>query len=123
MISSVYRGFSSIGVRGINTELHDVELVKRDILNHFYTRLGERRGRPEFGSIIHDLVMENFTDNTEAKVIADAKRIIRSDPRVSLRDLRVTLIPDSHRIVVSIQLLYRELNAVDWVEAVFGGNT
>lgn len=113
MSSSVYRGYSSIDVKSVNTECYDVELVERDLLNHFRTRLGSRRGRPLFGSIIHDLIMENFDDRTERLVRADAKRIIGAEPRVRTLKQEVILSPDTHTIIVSALLRYVELNITD----------
>ncbi len=53
---ATFIGYSSVDRKFGNFTLKDVELAKRDLLNHFYTRKGERLGEPEFGSIIQDMV-------------------------------------------------------------------
>ena len=119
MVAALYRGYSSVVNNGINTELYDVELVKQDLRNHFMTRLGERVGRPEFGSIIHDLLFEPFDDRTEGQVTADVQRIIASDPRVEPREVRITLDEDAHEITVDIALQYVEFDMEDWFRVEF----
>ena len=42
-----YRGFSSNEIKN-NFKLYDMELVKRDLLNHFYIRKGEKLENPNF---------------------------------------------------------------------------
>lgn len=119
MVSSRYRGYSSINRKTLNTELYDIELVKQDLRNAFMTRLGERRGRPTFGSIIHDLIMEPFDDRTESAVIADAMRIFRMEPRVRVNSLNVYLDPDSHQIIIRANLLMIEFNMATAFEQTF----
>ena len=51
-------GFNTVGRLFPPFKLTDVDLVKRDLLNHFNTRRGERVMNPEFGTIIYDLLMD-----------------------------------------------------------------
>ncbi len=104
MAVALYRGFSTTGVEGLNTTLYDIELVKQDLLNHFNTRLGERVGRPEFGSIIPELLFDLVDDRTESLVVQDAERIINEDPRVTLLELEADVNPDNHTIQLDIKL-------------------
>ena len=119
MAAPLYRGFSTVANDGaaqlvdgsftvqgnsIDTRIFDVDLVKQDLLNHFGTRLGERVGRPGFGSIIHDLMFDLIDERTEGLVYADAQRIFAEDPRVIPLDVRVDLAPDRHKIVVTARL-------------------
>lgn len=62
----------------------DIDLIKRDLLNHFMTRMGERVMRPNFGSLIWDLLDEQLTSDVRQQIINDAIRICQSDPRVKL---------------------------------------
>lgn len=80
----------------------------QDLRNHYGTRLGERRHRPNFGSIIHDLLMEPFDDTTQSAVTADARRIIAADPRVQENDLQVILDDDNHAITIKHNLVLVE---------------
>ena len=51
-----YIGYSTIDSINGSKTLVDAELAKRDLLNNFYTRRGERVQNPLFGSILPDLV-------------------------------------------------------------------
>lgn len=114
MAEPLYRGYSTVATQGLETQLQDIELVKQDLRNHFNTRLGERRGRPSFGSIIWDLLFDLSDDRTEAAVIADAQRIIDEDPRVELLELVPTIDLDAHSIRLETKLRYVEFNMDDW---------
>lgn len=119
MAAPIYRGYSTDREGTVNTDAYDAVLVRLDLKNHFSTRLGERVRRPNHGSIIWDLLHELFDDRTEALVRADAERIVASDPRVKLLDMNVVLDHDAHAILVSINLLYKELNMTEWVTFTF----
>lgn len=80
---ATYKGFSTVaGVK--SNQLYDMDIIKQDLLNHFYTRKGERVMNPDFGSIIWDLLYEPLDESTKEDIIDDCERIINSDPRVSL---------------------------------------
>ena len=52
---ATYKGFSTVaGVK--SNQLYDLDIIKQDLINHFYTRKGERVMNPDFGSIIWDLL-------------------------------------------------------------------
>ncbi len=112
MAAPLYRGFSSVANQGIDTRLFDIELVKQDLLNNFSTRLGERVGRPGFGSIIHDLLFDLADDRTEGLVVSDAQRIFADDPRVVPREIKVDVQPDRNqiRIQATLQMVEFDMN-------------
>lgn len=83
-----YKGFSTINTDR-RWKLTDIELVKRDILNHFHTHKGERVMNPNFGSIVWDLLFEGFTDDTRQLIMSDSITIINSEPRVKMVGLTV----------------------------------
>ena len=97
MATPLYRGFSTVANRGIDTRLYNVDLVTQDLLNHFNTRIGERVARPGFGSIIHDLLYDLMDPRTEALVVADASRIFSEDPSVIPLRLRHRLLRSPSR--------------------------
>ena len=134
MAAPLYRGFSSVANDGpvqlvdgsftsegssIDTRVFDVELVKIDILNHFGTRIGERVGRPGFGSIIHDLLFDLMDDRTEGLVYADAQRIFSEDPRVIPLDVKVDVNPEQHQIELTARLQMVEFDMETNFQAVF----
>lgn len=120
MARSLYRGFSSIEPDGLNTKIFNVELVRQDLLNEFNTRLGERVGRPQYGSIIHDLLFDLSDPRTEALVQADMERIINSDPRVVPLELEVEADLDKHEITANITLQIVEYDMNDSFTVTFG---
>ena len=84
-----YRGFSSKEFKR-NYKLYDAELIKQDIINHFYIRKGEKLENPEFGTIIWDVLFEPLTDEVRDLIIEDVTSIINYDPRVRVVDITVS---------------------------------
>ena len=106
-----YVGISTVGRDEPPYRLIDIELVKRDLLNAFNTRLGERVMRPEFGTVIFDLLFDPFDDETKALVVEDAQRIIGQDPRVTLVSIDAKEL--EHVMRVEVELLFTPQDVVD----------
>ena len=100
--TQLFRGFSSLD--GNLSTLYDIELVKRDLLNQFYTRRGERVMYPNFGSIIWDSLFEPFTDSLREEIVEDTRRILDSDPRLEVENLIVDEF--EHGIVIDATINY-----------------
>ena len=49
---ALYRGYNTVDNQTTKTRLEDEELIKRDLINHFNIRKGEKLMRPDFGTII-----------------------------------------------------------------------
>jgi phage baseplate assembly protein W len=94
----------NIGRRTGTNTLEDKELAIRDLLNHFYTRKGERLGEPEFGSILPELVFEPFDQFTINRADDDVRTIVRLDPRWELLDYRINT--TEHDLIITVQLRY-----------------
>ncbi len=121
MTSPLYRGYSSVDLKsGVNTSVYDVDAVKQALRNEFNTRLGERRMRPFFGSIVHDLLFDLMDPRTETMVYADAERIFRNDPLVEPVEIRVDVDIDRHEIVVTATLNFVEFDMNDIFSVTFG---
>lgn len=120
MPRALYRGFSTVAKEGLNTKLFDVDLVKQDLLNEFNTRIGERAGRPQFGSIIHDLLFDLGDPRTESLVEADIIRIINNDPRVEPLEVTVNVTLDTHEINATITVQLVEFDMNDSFSVTFG---
>ena len=56
-MATIFKGFSTVDKIRAPYSLFDQELIKRDLLNEFHTRKGERLMKPNFGSIIQILVI------------------------------------------------------------------
>ena len=97
-------GFSSYGRKTGTNVLEDKELAKRDLLNHFYTRKGERLGEPEFGSILPMLIFEQFDQIVIDRADEDIRNIIDLDPRWKLLDYKLDT--TDHSITITVQLEY-----------------
>ena len=120
MAAPIYRGYSSVDLKsGVDTSVYDVDTVKQGLLNEFNTRLGERVGRPGFGSIVHELLFDLSDPRTEALVYSDADRIFRNDPRVETREINVTVDVDTHTITVEATLLFVEFDMNDHFSVTF----
>ncbi len=120
MTRSLYRGFSTNAKEGLNTKVFNAPLVRQDLLNEFNTRLGERVGRPQFGSIIHDLLFDLSDPRTESLVEADITRIINQDPRVIPLEVTVTVDLDKHEIKAEVTLRLVEADMNDSFAVTFG---
>jgi phage baseplate assembly protein W len=118
-----YKGFSTID-QYKKFRLTDLELIKRDLLNHFAIRKGEKLMNSEFGSIIWNLLFEPLTADVKALVVSDIQRVIGYDPRIRVDNVLVdqldtglqvqielTVLPDNYSDVLSLQF-DRELNTV-----------
>jgi phage baseplate assembly protein W len=88
--------------------LYDIDLVKQDLINHFYIRKGEKLENPEFGTVIWDLLFEQFTDDVKETISKDVEAIINYDPRISVQNLIIDSTADGIRIEAS--LLYIPFN-------------
>lgn len=113
----LYRGYSSENYQNNRTfQLTDVELVKRDILNHIHTSKGERVMMPNFGTRIPQMVFEPLDHITLSIIEEDLNSVIANDPRVQLLSLSVLPDYNNNAIVASLLLKYIELNMTEQFE-------
>jgi phage baseplate assembly protein W len=115
-----FKGYSTVDKTWGNFKLYDIELAKRDLLNEFYTRKGERLMSPQFGSIVWDLLFDPLTDETIDAIRADCLRIVTKDPRLDL--LNIDIVDNEHTIIVSIILRYVPTATETELVAVFNRN-
>tara|TARA_B100002019_G_scaffold291007_1_gene310034 strand:+ start:1027 stop:1416 length:390 start_codon:yes stop_codon:yes gene_type:complete len=120
-MATTFRGFNTVDNIRAPYSLYDVELVKRDLLNEFYTRQGERLMRPNFGSIIWDLLMEPEDVTTEQDIRDDIERIVGKDPRVKLNE--TVLYISDHTIRAEVHLNYVQANTDDILYLEFVNNS
>lgn len=111
---NIYRGFSSFEYEANGVfKIVDVELVKLDLLNHIFTRRGERVMLPTFGTIIPDLTFEPLDEETIELLDSELREVFDFDPRVELLDM--SLVPDFDNNTLTAQALLRyiELDTTD----------
>lgn len=112
MSNRYFRGFSTRDSHVTKQRtFYDTELVKRDLTNHFHTRVGERVMRPEWGCRIWDYVMEQFTTTIRDDIVSEAVAICRADERVRLQ--KVDVYDEDHSIRVEITLAYEPKGVVE----------
>jgi phage baseplate assembly protein W len=102
-----YRGFSSAAIKD-NFKLYDIALVKQDIINHFYIRKGEKLENPTFGTVIWDVLFENFTPEVKKIITKDVEQIINHDPRVAVNS--VTIDTTDQGIRIQAEVVYLPFN-------------
>ncbi len=110
-MASIFTGMNSSNYLSKNWTAHDVDLIKIDLLNHFYTRVGERVMRPSYGNKIWDYVMEPNTVGNRNLIVQEATRICESDSRVSVMNIQVFY--QGKGIRISCELLYKPFGIVD----------
>ena len=99
--SFAYKGFSSKEYSK-NFKLYDIDLVKQDLINHFYIRKGEKLENPEFGTVIWVMIFENFTEEVKTIISKDVEDIVNYDPRIVVNEIQVDSTPQGIRIEASI---------------------
>lgn len=103
--AQMYRGFSTVSTNTQNFTLHDFELIKQDLLNHFYVRQGERLMNPTFGTIIWDLLFEPLTEDIKDLILQNVNQIVNFDPRVQASNVLVTGYDTGIQIEVTLTYL------------------
>lgn len=117
-MKNLYKGFSFKNYQQRKTfRLNDVELVKQDLLNHIFTRPGERVGLSNFGTVIPDLLFEPFDNETISLAVDQVLNVINFDPRVELRDenedFEVNADFETSRLDIRARLRFIELDLTD----------
>ena len=116
--SYLFVGFNTVGNNLTRKwTYYDIDLVNKDLMMHFQTRVGERVMRPTWGCKIWDYMMEPFTPTTEGLIIDEAVSICEQDTRVTVNNVSITSTENSVR--VDILLLYNGLNVVRTFTATF----
>jgi len=82
MAVATYKGFSTINNNFGSSKLTDTELIKRDLLNHFAIRKGEKLMNGNFGTSLRDLIMDPLTQETKDLVIQEVNDVLAADPRI-----------------------------------------
>ncbi len=112
--NGLYRGFSSFEFENTGSfKINDIELIKLDLLNHIFTRRGERVMMPTFGTIIPDLVFEPLDEETIDQLESELRLVFDYDPRVELLDLVVTPDIDGNAVTAAARILCIELDTVE----------
>jgi phage baseplate assembly protein W len=117
MAIATYKGFSTINNDFGSSKLNDTDLIKRDLLNHFAIRKGEKLMRGNFGTSLRDLIMDPLTEETKQLIIEEVNAVINNDPRV--RPEEVTMDEYENGLQVQIVLRYVIDNQVETLQVRF----
>jgi phage baseplate assembly protein W len=124
MQKNLYRGYNSWEFEKKKSfKLNDIELVKSDLINHIYTKKGERVMMPDWGTQIPEMVFEPLNEKTVDIVYDELEYVFDYDPRVETKKLEVTPNYTTNSIRANALLWYIELNISDNLELniEFGG--
>lgn len=120
----LYSGFSSQNWvnGGKSFNLKNIELVKRDLLNHIYTAFGDRVHMISFGTRVPDMTFEPNDPVTIGIIDEDLRRVFDYDPRVELLALDIYSTPNSNAIYAIANVKYIEFNITENlnIEVAFG---
>jgi phage baseplate assembly protein W len=119
-MATTYKGFST-QAGNKNFRLTDFDLIKQDILNHFNIRKGEKLMRPNFGTIIWNVLHEPFTEDLKSVIAQDVKAIASYDPRVSFDNIIITEFDQG--VQIELQLRYVLTNQTNVMLMNFNGAT
>jgi len=103
MAIATYKGFSTVNNNFASSKLTDTDLIKRDLLNHFAIRKGEKLMNGEFGTSLRDLIMDPLTDETKAIVIQEVNAVIENDPRVRSEGITLDEYENGLQIEMSVR--------------------
>lgn len=81
---STFIGMSTIAKKKPPFTLTDTDLVKRDILNHLNTKIGEMPGDVKYGTILPYLIMDQLDDFTRRAIVDEVERVLLSEPRIRI---------------------------------------
>lgn len=104
-----YKGFSS-KESSRNYKLYDIDLVKQDLINHFYIRKGEKLENPEFGTVIWDILFEPFTEEVKNIIAKDVEEIVNYDPRIAVNTITIDSTDQGIRIEAAITYIPFNVN-------------
>lgn len=98
---TIYKGFSTIG-NAKKFRVTDLDLVKRDLINHFRIRKGEKLMHPDFGSIIWNVLFEPLTESLRQVVLNDVATIVKYDPRIVANEILLDEFQNGLRVRVAL---------------------
>jgi len=117
---ALYKGYNTVDNNTTKVRLEDTELIKRDLLNHFNIRKGEKLMRPDFGSVIWDALFEQMTDDLRDIIVDDVLEIVKYDPRIVAE--KVLVDEYENGILIEIRVQYSNLNQTENLRLLFDQN-
>lgn len=110
-------GFNTINQLNPPYSLTNIELIKRDLNNHFATPMGSRVMLPNFGTRIYEMLFDPFDEYTKNAIIEDAVRVVQSEPRVDL--VSIDVFQEDQALTVVMVLLFKPESITDSMYVTF----
>jgi hypothetical protein len=104
-------GFNTVNQPGPPYNLNNIELIKRDLYNHFATPVGSRVMLPTYGTRIYELLFDPFDEYTKSAIVEDAVSVIQSEPRVEL--VSIDVFQEDQALTVALVLLFKPESVTD----------
>lgn len=104
-------GFNTVGQPSPPYSLTNIDLIKRDLENHFATPIGSRVMLPTYGTRIYEYLFDPFDEYTKNSIIDDAIRVVQSEPRVEL--VTMDVFQEDQALNVVLVLLFKPESITD----------
>lgn len=117
---AIYKGYNTVDNKSTKTRLEDSDLIKRDLINHFNIRKGEKLMNINFGTIIWDVLFEPLTEDLRDAIVEDVTEIANYDPRIITESVLVD--EYEHGILVELSIRYKNTNQVETMRFAFDQN-
>jgi phage baseplate assembly protein W len=111
MAVATYKGFSTVGNNFGSSKLTDTDLIKRDLLNHFAIRKGEKLMNGDFGTSIQDLLFDPLTEEIKGRIVQEVDAVRAADPRIVSQG--VVLDEFGNGLQIEMQVRYVHNNQVE----------
>lgn len=108
---SYFIGFNTVDNHLPPYTLTNVDIIKRDLLNHFSTPIGSRVMLPTYGTNIYDYLFNPFDEYTKSAIIEEAMRVVEYETRVEL--VSVDAFQENQTLTVIIDLLFKPDSVTD----------
>ena len=119
--SRLFVGYSTLDTNSKRQQFADIELIKRDLINNFYTRPGERLMMPTYGCGIWNLLFEPFDPVTIDSIVYEAQQVIKNDSRVQLNSINVQQFEQG--LLIQMELFYVPFNVIETFSLSFDNRT
>ena len=99
-------GYTTIDQPYTSSNLSDIDLAKRDLLNHFHIRKGEKWTDPEFGCDLPLYIFQPLDDITMDAIKEEVYSVVNYDPWFTVNDTNIIVNQDAHYVAINVKLTY-----------------
>lgn len=99
-------GYTTIDQPYTSSNLSNIDLAKRDLLNHFHIRKGEKWTNPEFGCDLPLYIFQPLDDITMDAIKEEVFAVVNYDPRFVVDDTNIIVNQDAHYVTINVKLTY-----------------